>query len=233
MDDLSVVFFDYGDTLAYWAVSGAALWREVLNDLEQVDVPLEEIQAARMRVDDELRDQIYAYHGSLERYRDEQGRRTLRHLGFSREHTGWLVPQVIRGLEERRRHAVHLFPEVREVLRTLSERGYRLAMISNALEDLLHALDDLELRVLFQSVTYSQEVGSEKPDPKIFRLALQRMDCLPGQAAHVGNDYGADVVGARSVGIFPVLIDRHDYHPEVDCLRIRDLRELLPHLPGP
>jgi putative hydrolase of the HAD superfamily len=44
---------------------------------------------------------------------------------------------------------------------------------------------------------------------------------------YVGNEYIADVAGARDAGLTPVLIDRDDRLPAADCLRIRALRELV------
>lgn len=46
----------------------------------------------------------------------------------------------------------------------------------------------------------------------------------------MGNDYEADVVGARGVGMIPILIDRNATVPDADCPRIRSLKELKPLL---
>ena len=52
-----------------------------------------------------------------------------------------------------------------------------------------------------------REVGVEKPDPRIFRLALARAGVGRPQAAYVGDLYSIDVLGARAAGLRPVLLD--------------------------
>jgi len=74
-------------------------------------------------------------------------------------------------------------------------------------------------------------VGADKPEPAIFLAALERAGVNAAEAVHVGDQYKLDVVGARGVGINPILIDRYDLYPEVsDCPRIRSLTELAQYL---
>ena len=80
-------------------------------------------------------------------------------------------------------------------------------------------------------VVTSGEVGAEKPKPPIFLAALQQAGVDASEAVYVGDQYGTDVVGARGVGINPILIDRYDITPEVsDCPRILSLTELPQYL---
>jgi putative hydrolase of the HAD superfamily len=73
----------------------------------------------------------------------------------------------------------------------------------------------------------SEEAGAEKPHPPIFLAALRRAHVAPQEAIHVGDQYQADVQGARAVGINPVLLDREGwYHDVNDCSKITTLPEL-------
>ena len=47
----------------------------------------------------------------------------------------------------------------------------------------------------------SEEAGVSKPDPRIFRIALERLGCAAGEAVMVGDSWSADIVGARAAGI--------------------------------
>ena len=77
----------------------------------------------------------------------------------------------------------------------------------------------------------SAEVGAEKPHPPVFLAALEHASVTAEQALHVGDQYSVDVVGARNLGINPVLIDRNDIYPEVnDCPRIHTLAEVTTYL---
>jgi putative hydrolase of the HAD superfamily len=77
----------------------------------------------------------------------------------------------------------------------------------------------------------SGEVGSSKPQPKIFLTALQRARVPASEAVHVGDQLDIDIAGARGAGIKPILLDRSDLFPEVtDCPRIHSLSEVAQHL---
>ena len=123
-----------------------------------------------------------------------------------------------------------LFPDALQTLGALRERGLRLAIISNFV-DTLGALCDLhELTPLFRRGGRVGGGGAMKPDARIFRRALHRLGVDPGQAWHVGDNYWADVLGARAAGMTPVLIDRQGLVPRPDCAVVRGLGELLPLL---
>jgi FMN phosphatase YigB (HAD superfamily) len=69
--------------------------------------------------------------------------------------------------------------------------------------------------------------GVEKPDPRIYELALARAGLPADEVAYVGDNPEFDVVPPAALGMFPVLIDRRERHPEHDGARITDLRSLL------
>jgi putative hydrolase of the HAD superfamily len=66
----------------------------------------------------------------------------------------------------------------------------------------------------------------EKPDPQIFRIALERMDARAESAVFVGDVPSVDVVGARAAGLIPILLDRHDVYADVQERRLRSIRDL-------
>jgi putative hydrolase of the HAD superfamily len=112
-----------------------------------------------------------------------------------------------------------------EALRRLKEKGHRMAVVSNAegrvAEDLLAAGYD----GLFETVVDSFLVGIEKPDPAIFKIALERIGAEPESAVYLGDVPSVDVEGARAAGIAPVLLDRHDLYQDVDAPRLRSIEE--------
>lgn len=118
------------------------------------------------------------------------------------------------------------FPEVDEVLAELQRRGYRLGVVSNWDSRLLPICDHLRITDRVEFVIASASVGVEKPDPRIFQIALSRAGVSPDRAIHVGDDFEADFVGARRAGIEAVLLDRDGSHPP-ERGGIASLRELL------
>ena len=102
----------------------------------------------------------------------------------------------------------------------------RLGIVSNFegwLEDLLGALG---VRDRFPVRVISGLEGVEKPDIRIFALALERIGADAADAVYVGDNPEFDVDPAREVGMLPVLIDRRGRFPDANCIRITDLRHL-------
>ncbi len=85
-------------------------------------------------------------------------------------------------------------------------RGYRLGVISNADGRVRGLLDQSGLSRFFELILDSAEVGIEKPDPRIFLTATERLRLAPGACASVGDIYEIDFLGARRAGLEAVLI---------------------------
>jgi HAD superfamily hydrolase (TIGR01549 family) len=124
-----------------------------------------------------------------------------------------------------------LFDDVLSVLRTLKGRGIVMGIISNLSHTLDGHCDELGLTPYMDFALTSFEIGAEKPHPPIFLAALERAGVAASEAIHVGDQYHADIVGARGVGIDPVLLDRDGFGESIkDCPRIRSLSEIVNYL---
>ena len=66
-----------------------------------------------------------------------------------------------------------------------------------------------------------------KLDGQMWELALNAVGFAASEAAHVGDSYSQDIIGARQAGLLPIMIDREGRYGEVDCLKIRNLKELF------
>ena len=119
------------------------------------------------------------------------------------------------------------YPEVAEALRRAHERGLVQGVVSDWGTDLVSMLHAHELTLYLDFVVASAAVGSAKPHPDIFRYALARAGLTADDVIYVGDSYVADVLGARTVGIAPVLLDREGKAPAVDCPVVRSLLELI------
>jgi putative hydrolase of the HAD superfamily len=122
------------------------------------------------------------------------------------------------------------YDDVVPVFQALKARGYRLALVSNWDSRLAKLCFDMGLSRYLDSVLSSASIGIIKPDPKIYQVACERLSVSPERAVHVGDHYYADVLGARSVGIHPVMIDRFGFGHTADVPVIESLYELLPLL---
>jgi putative hydrolase of the HAD superfamily len=102
----------------------------------------------------------------------------------------------------------------------------RMGIVSNANGTVRAKLARVGLARYFELVVDSHEVGIEKPDPRIFALALDRMGVAPAEAAYVGDLYHVDVVGAAAAGLAAFLLDPFDLYRGSPVTRIRSLAEL-------
>ena len=101
------------------------------------------------------------------------------------------------------------YPEVPATLERLRAGGARLAVVSNWDVSLHDVLERTGLRGLVDVVVISAELGVAKPDPAIFRAALDRLGASAADAMHVGDSVEADVAGARAAGLEAVLVARN------------------------
>lgn len=119
-------------------------------------------------------------------------------------------------------------PDVVPALASLRERGLRLVVVSNANGRLRHLFDRLDLTRWFDALLDSHEWGVEKPDPRLFHLALAESGSEAAHTAHVGDLYHVDIAGARQAGLaHAVLYDVANLYEHADCPRISRLAELL------
>jgi putative hydrolase of the HAD superfamily len=125
------------------------------------------------------------------------------------------------------------FEDTLPALESLKSHGYQLGILSNLRRDMGPICKQLGIDQYLDFCINSAEAGAEKPHAPIFLAALKRASVAPEEAVHVGDQYHSDVMGARGVGIHPVLIDRGGWQADVnDCPKISTLSDLLPLLEG-
>lgn len=86
-------------------------------------------------------------------------------------------------------------------LLTRLARRYRLAIVSNFYGNLERVCDEAGIRPLFGAIVDSARVGCAKPDPRIFRHALDALGATPAAATFVGDSLPRDMAGARALGM--------------------------------
>lgn len=128
----------------------------------------------------------------------------------------------------------HVEPDVAPALAALKARGLTLVVVSNANGRLRHLFDRIDLTRWFDHVLDSHEWGVEKPDRKLFELALAQSGSDPMRTIHVGDLYHVDVVGARNAGLRDgVLFDVGGLYEDADCPRVSSLAELVEWIDTP
>ena len=121
----------------------------------------------------------------------------------------------------------HVEPDIVPALAAFRQRGLRLVVVSNANGRLRHLFDRLELTRWFDALLDSHEWGVEKPDPRLFHLALANSGANASTTVHVGDLYHVDVAGARAAGLADaVLYDVAGLYESADSPRIARLADL-------
>jgi putative hydrolase of the HAD superfamily len=237
---LRAVIFDLWETLIHdppelgraRQLTRAANVRAVLEDagieasLDGVDAALVEISRGLTRLHEAGRDV------------DAQGRVALFLEAFSRDRGGPLPDDMRPSLEAAIcTIAPSLYPIVApDAARTLAElkaRGLRLGLISNAgtttAPTLREMLEHYEVAPFLDALVFSDEHRLAKPDPALFRAALDILDCEPKDALFVGDSPHHDLRGARAAGMHCVLIGANEIDGLMPDGRIAVLSE-LPYL---
>jgi len=98
-------------------------------------------------------------------------------------------------------------PGTAEALAALNRAGFFVAVISNADGTVEKLLTGAGLTPHLRFILDSGLVGVEKPDRRIFDMALERAGVGAAESYYVGDLYPVDVVGARNAGLTPVLLD--------------------------
>lgn len=220
---LETVFLDAGGVLVYpnWTrISHALAARGVLVD----PAALARAEPVAKRTLD---------NGQTIRATNDAGRGWL-YFNLIFEHAGvTLSPAVEAALAEL--HAYHqesnlwelVPPNVVPALAALRARGLNLTVVSNANGKLRVLFDRLALAGCVDCVLDSHDEGLEKPDPRLFDIALERSGARRDTTIHVGDLYHVDVEGARAAGLRGVLLDEAGLYPGVDCPRVQSLDALV------
>lgn len=121
------------------------------------------------------------------------------------------------------------------LLRCLQARKYPLAVVTNGTSSQRDKIEALEASKYFEAVLIYGEAGIAKPDPRIFRQALSRLNAVPGRSVFVGDSMEHDMAGARNAGMMTVYIKKGKAEHADDALCdlvVADLRELSDRVIG-
>jgi putative hydrolase of the HAD superfamily len=124
-------------------------------------------------------------------------------------------------------------PAAEVALRRVKARGLVAGVVSNANGMIASLLAGMGLGRYLDFVIDSSVVGVEKPDARIFELALLAADVPAARAAYVGDLYSVDVLGARRAGLDAVLLDPGGFWGPRDCRMARTVAEAVDALLPP
>jgi HAD superfamily hydrolase (TIGR01549 family) len=223
---IKAITFDFGDTLATGKLDAETYKKRLLNYIHSLGYAVSEVSLKK------------AIDGMLVKLRKER-EKNLEPM-FEELYAGVLYKLGIATSEEILSHIYELYlqsfpsqviPGAEEALAALQGR-YKLAVISNATSNFpRHTLAKYDLNKFFHVVVVSRDIGIRKPDPRIFKYALEKLQVKPQHAIHVGNSMKSDVVGAKRTGMKAVWIKGEEEQileePDYVINSITDLPRIL------
>ena len=126
------------------------------------------------------------------------------------------------------------FPEVKETLKKLKEKNYKLAILSNGTPALLRKLvSSNNLESIFDDVLSIEEVKIYKPHPNVYNIPIKKYQIEKNQFAYLSSNTW-DVSAAGNFGFNAVWVNRNknifdnlDYIPITEINNLSDLNNLL------
>lgn len=199
----------------------------VLRELDKIDSPaadmldIEKMIEIRNSVAEELKGKTT----NLERVRLEAFKRTLGYVGRPNDSLAAHLNDVYL---RHRFEDIELFDDVLPTLNVLKEK-YTLGILSNGNS----YPERCGLKGIFQFIVFSQDCGVEKPDPRIFQIALEKTRCSRQEFFHVGDSLETDIRGANDSGIRCAWINRRrlknntNIRTEYEISSLLELLEIL------
>lgn len=122
----------------------------------------------------------------------------------------------------------HLVPGAFRLLEYLHDRGYHLHILSNGFSEVTRRKCELSgIQNYFSTITSADEIDIRKPHPEIFDHALKKASALPEHSMMIGDDWIADVEGAKAFGLQVIYLDVFDDHFGADDVKVvRHLSEV-------
>lgn len=93
-----------------------------------------------------------------------------------------------------------------EVLTYLKTNGYKTGLISDCAADVPEIWHDTPFAPFIDLAIFSASVGVRKPDPHIYRLAIEQLAVEPEHCLYIGDGNSQELTGAAAVGMHPILI---------------------------
>jgi len=127
---------------------------------------------------------------------------------------------------------LRLFPQTTKTLIYLKKQGYNLGVISNGITiKQWEKLIRLDLHHFFDHVITSEEAGVEKPDKKIFEVALEKMGSTAEESVMIGNKFSEDIMGALNSDISAILVNSQLEEQDKEYLRKNNIKiDVISHI---
>ena len=228
---IKTILFDFDGTLRHSLPSGGEVFTDYVIGLG-LSVTNEDRRRAAIwehyyfAGSPEIQADQRKFNGKEEDFWFHFAHRRLVALGCPPQFVSEFGPKVSDHMRENYQPENWIPEETHTVLPNLRENGYTLGVVSNRDHPYQEVINELGLGNYFHFSMAAGEVNSWKPDPGIFEHAVKMAGGTPETTLYIGDNYFADVVGARRAGLLPVLYDPKRLFHEPGCPVITSFEEL-------
>ena len=242
-DAIKAVIFDLGETLITYTIDYTErekiISKQVRNLFSRVGYPISEKFYYKLKTE-MWRNWKEKFGGSETEFEiNDFLYHLLLNLGVKAEDAVKFVPLITEIIYKCDLTYAVLKPSVKDTLKKLQSMLYLMGIISNtsySYDHICHILKRLEIIDYFNVVIVSSKEKVCKPNPKIFKRALQLLGISANEAVFIGNDLEVDIKGAEKAGIRGILII--DAKQKIDRIKIgskgmivvRNMAEILKYL---
>ena len=230
-DGYKAIFFDLDGTLRHSVPIGSDVFREEASKLgfsisDEVHRKAGQWEHYYWASSDELRADSDKFDGDNGAFWENYSNMRLDKMGATKKEMEQLGPKIRKAFDKSYKPKDWIPPELHQLLPEFRSAGYTLAVLSNRRSPFKDEMKKLGLIDYFDAVMGAGEIGVWKPDPKTFAPLLEQFALSPEEVVYIGDNYYADIIGARNAGLKPVLYDPRSIFPDADCIRITSFLEL-------
>ncbi len=223
-EKIKVITFDGDGTLWDFEKVMRHSLKHVLEALAEIDpesaskLDIDMLILIRNKVAKDLKGMIT----NLEKIRLQAFIQTLNYVGKPNEELARFLNEIYL---KHRFEDIELFDDVLSTLTKLKKK-YKIGLLSNGNS----YPERCGLENIFEFVIFSQDFGIEKPDPRIYEIAMKKAQCNSSEMIHIGDSLESDIQGAKNAGIKNIWLNRNnvknDFNFKPD-FEINSLKELL------
>ncbi len=230
--NITTIVFDLDDTLRFNDPHAHSFFCDYAESLGQ-PLNLEQRRASQRwehsywATSDDLVADLKAFGEGGETFWLNYNQRHLQALDFNSEKAKQLAPQVHEHMRTNYKPASRVHPETLQALQTLHNAGYRVGLLTNRPKPAHAEMHAIGLDTYLDFFLTASQLGASKPHKEIFENLLKFLNLSAGKMIYIGDNYYADVIGARNAGIEPILLNWNGLYSDLDCMEIESVSDLL------
>jgi putative hydrolase of the HAD superfamily len=224
------LFFDLDNTLWDFGKNCAVTLTHLHEkyNMDQERIPLPDFIKKYREVNDELWHGFHIGKITKEDIRSQRFARTFDHFGTHEYKALGLDEEFLQICPAQG----HLYPDTLNVLEYLVNKGYKLHIITNGFKETQHIkISTSGLKPYFIEVVETEDCGYKKPDIRIFEYAFGRSGAKAIESMMIGDDYEADVLGAKNAGMDQVFVNLNgivtNEKPTHEIINLIELKGIL------